>query len=1227
MGVLVSGTFHIDPPGDEQYTRTGMVCFSSVDGGVSFSQVRQSSNRSLVNVSLASVNPIFNSVGQTRVDTPGGEPGQIAAVGTGSQIFAVVTSSIGGEVVPLIAATPDDCQTWNTTLAPVPNGGSAMDPQIVLSGNGYAYVSWREDGQGEWSVDQGVYGLNGHAWAVPAALPGSQQPPAEGPIAMLVDPFKRPVLVWSVNPSGTLGVGSYSGAFLPPLALSELFRVQVAQLERLDFKDSNTEHDSALNRLAIGLVSYVNDSNYLAAVQGLLELYPRVTNASFLPQSSTYCLLNTSQCVSTALPQLYEWIQNLTGPLAPNQFLPDYVDLTLESLGLGILSPPPGDATISGTASVSGTLLYINPITSEVSLSWYFPPTILQRPGFKINLGPPAYIHECPANSPGFNYVVVLDGNLTEDSATSFSVSVTAGLGSSPPSTTFDTTASTANAYLTDLGLHVFTPWTATVVGAYTQTTTYYDCYHVQGVLTASSPTGQTLTSPTLSSVVKVEYGTYGGPITGGSPEIVQLHTILDSNGNPVPGVQGVSLQWNNTEPAYVSVGPSLTDNLGTTYTPYTNLQGFSPLTPAPPEPLDSPGSYWFQPVTGVGSYDRVSFTGSTQVGTDFPTDAPGTIPQGTPRDQIVHAGGPTSSPAATQPFACTFLVSAGPSLSQPMVSELEGGVYEVSWTANVDSAGTAEVRDLASPGFVTFGAIPGQVAGVNQWAFSVVLRGITDFDVVQVIVSNSLSNGYACYSNTAYASVTFATPGQVSLSEQDLPYDSVSQQGGGAWITWGLPSWFLAAPGLTYSGGEMVYVPESAPSGFVHVPLTSLAELSTQSGNFLENLTTLTPGLTYDLSMTLNFTLQNYQGTFAVTAYPFSFTYLKDTSGDGLSDAEKKTGWTVAYTAIDGSSVNDHVTADINSYATNGLVNDLLEKEYGLNPNRIDTSGSHMLDTWDLTFSNPSGQCPAGFECWNEEGTNFDPFSLPQFKGVGVVAPGDPNGPTPTNFTEVGASATYPFTGPDSSPWGSGQLWSFSDLNELQMLEGTRHTEWLRAILSYTQNLGWTVTVEGKLTWGANPLAASTYGDGVADGSRVDPLGPMYFQVHEYWNVYGLKDGQGTAMYLQAQQPSFYTQCFCVNVYTGFSPTEFSSSGVASGGFGGPQITYTFAVDDTWQWVTFNASIVANEGTSGQNCAQTCTQRVTGPVQSVDLASSFLSGNPVQKYFATGSGYPFPDG
>ena len=58
----------------------------------------------------------------------------------------------------------------------------------------------------------------------------------------------------------------------------------------------------------------------------------------------------------------------------------------------------------------------------------------------------------------------------------------------------------------------------------------------------------------------------------------------------------------------------------------------------------------------------------------------------------------------------------------------------------------------------------------------------------------------------------------------------------------------------------------------------------------------------------------------------------------------------------------------------------------------------------------------------------------------------------------------------------------------------GVRNASWLPATLGNTST-EWTLMVEGKHSWGANPLAASSPRDGVADGGQSTELDPVVVQ------------------------------------------------------------------------------------------------------------------------------------
>ena len=1091
MGVLASGTFSATL-NQKPVSVSGVACFTSADGGASFRQFSPATYQSVArNLSLGSTSPIFNSIGQTRLDMPGGEPGQLSAVAHGNQLLAVFTSSVAGAVTPVVATSSDGCAHWNsTTPAPPPSGGSVMDPQAVLAPNGNAYLTWRDDGTGPWTVDLAVDTLSGHVVSSTTRLPGTAGTGVGAP-ALTVDPLDRPLLAWSLN--GSVGSsGLFVGGFLSPLQAESAWAVQVAELGPPDLAYASSSNLTALEDALRGLRSDLTNGSVLRAVQDVASVYPRVTNATLELANATFCTLSPGGCMSVVPPSVREWVLNLSGVYAPNQYLEEYADLTFEALGLAVLDFPPGDPGVisppppppggggsgsggsggaSGAESVSASETFVNPITADLALSWTFP-TYFQSHLYEFNGD------QCPHGS-GPHGTRVTVGWRNDSVPSVYVITVSAGTGKD----VFSTTSQSTDVDLTNLPEGTSTAWTVSVKADYAQTDIYLNgCYDQQTPTPISPPTisPSSLTASSLYGVVDVVLDMLPGAVPGSGPAqdaFVQLQTV-DS------GHDAITLAWTNTMPAYVSPPPcveigSATPCPGSASTGYTPTGSWGYVPPTPPAlPPPTTESFSFAPNAPVGN---AFYTAVASVSSDNATSW-------TQGNYFDVGPAPSSKFPLTAQLTCSFQVTAGPSISNLQATEMGEGIYQISWDASVSTPGTIEWTDEGFGGTTTVSGVQptGPSGGVYQ--FQTDIRWLANFDVYHVVVFNSAGSANSCSSSFTSASHDIVTPSIFVLQEQDLPYDSVSQEGGGAMLTWDIPGVLLAH--ATYDSGFLVYNPLGDTTDSVQVPIPALPYASAFYGGFIENLTTLTPGTTYSVSMFLNFT----ENSVAVTATnaPFSFTYLKDTSGDGLSNAEKALGWTVAYTDAQGNSVNEHVTADTNSYATNGLVSDLIEKKFALDPRTIDTAGSHMLDTWNLTFQLPTVSCPTGFQCWDESASgSFDPFQLPQVPASWGRAPGDPVGPAPSNFSQGSTG----FTGPDSSPWGSAQLWPNSDLKVLQGLI-PNSDGYLRGVLSNSPGVGPAITVWGKLSWGANPLSTSTPGDGLADGARVNPLHEVDLQV-----------------------------------------------------------------------------------------------------------------------------------
>ncbi|MCI4347437.1 MAG: hypothetical protein L3J97_02315, partial [Thermoplasmata archaeon] len=342
-------------------------------------------------------------------------------------------------------------------------------------------------------------------------------------------------------------------------------------------------------------------------------------------------------------------------------------------------------------------------------------------------------------------------------------------------------------------------------------------------------------------------------------------------------------------------------------------------------------------------------------------------------------------------------------------------------------------------------------------------------------------------------------------------------------------------------------------------------------------NVTTLSPNSFYNFTILLNYSIVKGPmagRTVAGLGGPFYFTYEKDTTGDGLTDWEKVRGWVVTSKDGYGAVTVKHVTAKPTTYSSNGLINDYVEKEFGLNPGTIDSAKSQMLDTWNLTFSLPNSACPSGFRCWNEsQSGGLNPFAVPQTPGG--TPPGTARTPNATGL---------PTKVEDNSPYDATILWPNSDLSYLQGLISNDSVGWLRGVLGRYSG-GYTLTIWGKLSWGANPLDASTPLDGLQDGSRANPLGRSDLSVNiTGWWATAQTQGAGVAAFVRANSTAVPPQWSARTDYSAFTMQESAGSG-GRASFPNTTSPHSFAVTfpilSVEQYASLNLSLLQNCSTS----------------------------------------------
>ncbi|HEV2429092.1 MAG TPA: hypothetical protein VGV64_04490, partial [Thermoplasmata archaeon] len=139
------------------------------------------------------------------------------------------------------------------------------------------------------------------------------------------------------------------------------------------------------------------------------------------------------------------------------------------------------------------------------------------------------------------------------------------------------------------------------------------------------------------------------------------------------------------------------------------------------------------------------------------------------------------------------------------------------------------------------------------------------------------------------------------------------------------------------------------------------------------------------------------------------------------------------------------------------------------------------------------------------------------------------------------------------------------------------KQSSWLRAVLGSTASGERTVTVWGKLSWGANPLAASSTQDGLADGARIDPLVHRYLQLSSLnaglsSSCSGLSNGVGWEIHLfiNDSTPSGHAE---VQNYTNGSQVSGSGCGSLTG------YTVSVPIDQTMQNQSLTAQFAYNDG------------------------------------------------
>jgi hypothetical protein len=1034
---------------------------TSANGGATFSTAQ-----AIGSYASAVPNPSFSSVGDTRLYAPNAVAGQIGLVSLQSGLFVVYTTLLAGQVVLTTESSAGVGSPWQGPYSSSPVTGAVQNLTVSSSPSGLVYTTWTNPDGGMGNIQEAIFFADGTPMTVPTPLPGSGLPgfsPAGGS-AVAVDAFQQPLVAWS-SLTGGVGSISFTGDFLSANGtLSLVDQMVMDPLTGGDFSGVvSPPSQAAFNTSVATAVSTISGSLATDKVcnaqnESVMELYSNLTHVALniTPGSGTICAksLTPNNKTSPLTPTI--------GMDAPNTFLAVYVDWLLESLGVPVAVSPLSLVLIGGVTFSNLIPVLPQPIskstpvfnqTEVISLNpTAYSPTSLDLSVFSLfvpywyasgtpECGTPGHFTNCPINTHPSCFA-------TDAVTAAFAnISINSGLTKS-----FRGTFSYPSVYITNLTPDVTYSWSETFTARYTESFVLYNatgCTPPSGWPTATTPITFTGSLTTLLSI---------------SSQLDYLNANYVEGSSTVTGT--FRFDWTNSMQSTASA--TLAD-----------------VTSGGPPSSWSSASYSLGetsrfPIAGkVGDQYEATFGAASRTGGWTSAQAP-----------AYGYGSYGSSPAQTASASYPF------TLTRPAVTFWGFGVTnitpttsQITWYATSASAESLTYYLVGTGVNQTITGVPDvELANQTSTRFTVVLHGLEAWSLYSTSCAVIVS-GTSYTDTVTQALPSFHTAPALTVSEVDLPYDSVTGTGGGAQIHWDVPASFESQTPTPEVTSGLVTIWNSTANWLVPISPQEINQTRGSQWFDVFNLTLFGLNATYGLTLELN-----YSTSPAVTAVSpvLTFVYQKDSSGDGLTDLEKEDGWGVTITEISGIAYTFPVTASPSLYSTNGLVSDFVEKEFDLDPNVVDTAASYMLDTWNLTFSlaGDGGAIPSEFHIWYEN-TTYNPFATSVQYAPGAFETGSP---AAYNITNISASPAYGITSGDGSSHAATYLWSFSALLSFDNLAGfPDHCSaygscWLRAVEGSWKGIP-TLTVWGKLSWGADPLVTSTPNDGLADGVRVNPL------------------------------------------------------------------------------------------------------------------------------------------
>jgi hypothetical protein len=1110
----------------------------------------------------SSTSSIFSQIGSTSLATPGGWPGQVAVITEGTSTVVAYTGSVGGRVQLESLASPDSGRHWQGPYVFAAGMGAAQDPTLALLPSGEILASWRSNDNGTWEQQEGLLGEDGRLLYGPASSVGS------GGLASAVSASSSTVVdarglvfsAWLSTSASGVQI-EFDGDDLGPVAMLSLFAREAENLQSADFAPGDASDQGLLIVQLEAAESDVSGGSYSSAVTILeTEVFPEVSTSSLVLGCDATVPL--SACTTLIAASSAYILASATGPSSPSSYLQQYLAWSFDSLGIQVplpasgfssqynfacgssghqlallpsssltnstsLLPPSGSSgtpsswvnvSASGSAA-EGRAVPLNPKAAYLSVAWRFASNSSAHTSHGTPCG--------GSQSPGTCYVSFCNESVP------YSYTVQIGLSStyqgSTSTDTFSLPGNASTVRLTNLTYNGVSYWDLEVTGHYknlNQTITTHGSGCAQaGTWKVRSFSNRTL-GPGWGSTWTTDNVTSGNVTEQSSTSVwANWTTSLPSKG---------WLNWSTGIPHGTANQAGPANTTGQSFVASSLLSGWYNYTESA---LSNQSA---TPRSPPPSYDSLGVGGSL--------------------------GWPDPKITVTKEFwglSANNLV-----IDWPSVTNITSSNATLSFYTNYATSSSVTYSE-EGPGFSQeISSIASKPVSNGTYKTLVEIHGLVPWATYNLTILAISNRGGISYDKTL-TGTSFNSAATFETWESDSPYDSVTQEGGGALI-----SWFVPASVYTYYSfvnGTVYYWPTNNVSAEVVLPVTDVLQVGTESEGV--NVTPYLANTSYTFVAQMNYSLNsNHQVVYTATSAPYVFIYHRDTSGDGLTDAEKTAGWSVTTQNAAAQYSTSGTFANPRLYASNGLTNDFIEKEFGLNPNRLSTTSDGMLDMWNLTFDLGSGS-PAlptsGFQYWYENGSYNFTRACPQ----PALRPPCSGAARDVDYSNLS----------DNSPGSSEILWSGAGSSSaLTYFESLLTSEnsgiWLRAVTG-TYGSHRTITVVGKLSWGANPLAYSTPeylvgGSGVPDGDLLDPLSTEFLNVSilSWWDT-GVTSGTGVAPYISAKSPTapFYPSGQVD--YSGYGPSV--RAGGTSASYPGT-FTVNFPVVPTEQNITLNLSLVS---------------------------------------------------